>query len=574
MSIRDTLLAAYSAGNLLDAVAALASQDHKSIRDEVSSLHNAGEIDFVGGCLSDELDRLSQDSYFPLQRVFCDSLPKIECPVMDAATASIRLFEKGGTDGTVGLVFRALCKWFEQTLSRAEEGLTLLRFDNDRWSSLVRPVLLAGAAHDAGRFTVEALALSRQTHSTIPLDALSVLGAIVPGDDDVLLQQVINRFNEVIDATDSDHDAASTVRSALHLLERIGDSVATDVERLLVRVCKKPTPSVCRVIADDLYMRRKFFTDEMIDASLQALQNTNKEDVVAIKSIDLMLYQWNVDRDRERVLRFLQNLLSNRDDPVDIDQLRNFRHRLTNGSGELLGWYVVSLLLTGDHRLSIVADKLLPYPETRDGLDIDLAPFELGPRWIPFLARKILGYCLLKRESASALLLSCLRCVAIEERPALEELVVDQFLMNYLQAMEWFEAALSSNDPAEESVERLSASINQYVDDLTAMGVCPAFAPSDRQRQLQRYRQADFWRKVQDISEEGSLLSLVGRKATVLYGSGSIVYVYDKDGKGPHRKEMQFVEHKYTAEIPRLDAIDPVSLRYVTHRFQTEPPPS
>ncbi len=409
---------------------------------------------------------------------------------------------------------------------------------------------------------------------TIPLDALAVLGAIVPGDDVSLIQLVINRFNEVIDTTDFDHYAASTIRSSLHLLERIGGSVANDVERLLVRICKNPTPSVRRVIADNLYMRRKILTDAIMDASFQALQNTDKQDREAIRSIDLMLYQWDLDRDRERVLRFLRNFLSHREDPVDIDQLRDFRQKLTNGSGKLLGWYVVSLLLTGDYRLCISADKLLPYQETRDGLDIDLAPFELGSSWIPFLARKILGYCLLKRESASALLLSCLRCVSIEERTALEELVLDHFLMNYLQAMEWFEAALSSNDAAEESVERLSASVNQYVDDLTALGGCPAFAPSDRQRQLQRYRQADFWRNVRDKSEEGSLLSLIGHKSTVLYGSGSIAYVYDKDGKGPHRKEMQFVGHEYTAEIPRLDAIDPVSLRFVTHRFQTEPPPS
>ena len=573
MSIRDTLLTAYADGNLLDAVAALASQDHESISDEVSSLHNSGEIDFVRGCLSDELDRLSQDSYFPLQRVFCDSLPRIECPVMDAATASIRLFEKGGNDGTAGLVFRALRKWFEQRLSRAEEGLTLLRLDNDRWSSLVRPVLLAGAAHDAGRFSAEALALSCQTHSTIPLDALSVLGAIVPGDDTALLQQVINRFYEVIDTTDTEHDVASTLRSALHLLERIGDSVATDVERLLVRVCENPTPSVRRVIADELFMRRKVFTDAMIVASLRALQNTDKQDQEAIKSIDRTLYQWDVDRDRERVLRFLQKLLSHRDDPVDIDQLSNLSHKLTNGSGEVLGWYVVSLLLTGDHRLCIAADRLLPYQETRDGLDIDLAPFELGSSWIPFLARKVLGYCLLKRESASALLLSCLRSVSDEERSTLEGIVFDHFLMNYLQAIEWFQAALSENDPAEESVERLSASLKQYVDDLSELGICPAFAPSELERRLQGYRQGDFWRDVQKKAEQVSILSIVAHKVTVLHGSGSIADVYEKDGKGHRRREMKFAEHEHIVEFPRLNAIDPVGLSYITHRFQIEPQP-
>lgn len=574
MSIRDTLLTAYADGNLLDGIATLASQDHESMSDEVSNLHNSAEIDFVGACLSDELDRLSQDSYFPLQRVFCDSLPKIECPVKDAATACIRVFEKINPDLTAGLVFRALREWFQQRPSRAEEGLTLIRLDNDRWSSLVRPVLLAGAAQDAGRYTEEALALSRQTHSTIPLDALSVLGTIVPVDDSALLQQVINRFNEVIDTMRTENDVARVIRSAVSLLERIGDPVTPDVERIFDKVCKKPTASVRRVIADELFMRRKLFTDAMMDVSLQALQNTDKQDQEAIKYIDLMLSQWDFDRDRERVLGFLQNFFSDREDPCDIGQLSNFSHKVSNGSGEVLGWYVVSLLLTGNHRLCIAAEGLLPYQETRDGLDIDLAQFDLGSSWVPFLARKVIGYCLLKRECASALLLSCLRCVSDQERHTLEKIVFDHFLMNYLQAMEWLEAAVSENDPAEESVERLSARINQYVDELSELGTCAAFAPSELERRLQGYRQGDFWRDVQKKAQQMSILSIVAHKVTVLYGSGSITDVYDKDGKGQRRREMKFGEYQHIAEFPRLRAIDPVALSYITHSFQIEPRPS
>ena len=170
-----------------------------------------------------------------------------------------------------------------------------------------------------------------------------------------------------------------------------------------------------------------------------------------------------------------------------------------------LGWYIVSLLLTGDFRLCRAASQLLPYNETRDGLDIDLSPFSLKSPWVLYLSRKILGYCIVNKESAAALLLSCLRAVSDTDRSELEDLVRDRFLMNYLTATEWFEAAVSSNDPAQQSVRRLSQSMSSYVTELDQAGSCSAFRPNERERQLEAYRLGDFVRGVQKKAEEGSI---------------------------------------------------------------------
>ena len=249
----------------------------------------------------------------------------------------------------------------------------------------------------------------------------------------------------------------------------------------------------------------------MIDAAFSALQYTGKHEVHTVNAIDSVLYQWDLDSDRARVFEFLTNLLTQEDDPLDLDVLSDFRYQLRNQSGDVLGWYVVSLLLTGDHALCTAAARLLPY-KTHDGLDIDLHSFSLTRSWLFYLARKILGYCILNKESAAALLLSCLRSVTGQGRAELEELVYYHFCLNYLSAIDWFESAIADNDPARQSVDRLSSRLRAYVVELERHGTCTAFRPSERERRLQGYRRADFRREVQRKAEQGSLLSTLATR--------------------------------------------------------------
>ena len=311
----------------------------------------------------------------------------------------------------------------------------------------------------------------------------------------------------------------------------------------------------------------------MIDATFSALRYTDKHDIHTAKAIDSALYQWDLDSDRIRVFEFLANLLTQEDDPLDFEMLSDFRHQLRDQPGDVLGWYVTSLLLTGDHALCTAAERLLPYKETRDGLDIDLCPFSLTPPWLLHLARKILGYCILNKESAAALLLSCLRTVTETDRGELEELVFCHFCLNYLTAIDWFESTTSDHDPAKQSVDRLSSRLRAYVVNLERHGTCAAFRPSDREQRLQDYRRADFQRDVHRKAEQGSLLSALAHKATILYGTSSIAYVYKDADSEPHRQEVSMRSFEHFVEFPRLDVIDPVGFQYNIRLFRSEPPP-
>ena len=574
LSTHDEILSANSDGTLLSAIASTQYDECDSLAGALAELHNAGKLDILKAFRSDQLTALAGHSFFSLQRVFCLTLPRICSPIADAAATCRVLFEKAGHDLAAGQVYDALRDWLQLSRRRVDDGLTLVRHDLDIQTGITRHVLLAGAAYDVTIFVEEALELSRQPQPHIRQDALFALGRMALKDDGSIRARVMERLDQVIESPGSDRDAAIAIEAALQLLDRFGKKLVHIVESLLTKACKNPSPITRHAIAVGLRSRRKNYTEPMIDASFLAIQHANKHTRSTIDVIDSMLYQWDLDGDRQRVFRFLRNLLGHGPDAIDLDTLDSFRHKLTNSHGDLLGWYVVSFLLTGDPRLSVAANGLLPYNEAPASLAIDLTPFALGSAWVPFLARKVLGYCLVNKASASALLLSCLRAVSDEDRGDLEELVLHYFLTNYPGAVEWFETAVSPDDPARMSVERLSSALKAYLKELRRTDPCAAFRPSHRERQLQAYRQADLLRNIQKEAEKHSVLSQLVHRSVLLYGTGSIYYMHTREGRDPHRQETSLASFHQTMEIPRLDVIDPVGLQYAIYRFRSEAPPT
>lgn len=574
MNARERILQANDAGTLLETLAAIPYDQLDSVAKSISDLHNRGEIDFLAAYEPSPLAEDLNHSFFALQRIFCETLPRIECSAEAAASACKIMIARGGDRVSADLINKAFSTWIRQNPARAEETLALIHCDIDTHAPLVTPVLVAGATHDVDRYVEEAFAFSDHPKSKIQLDAVWALAQIVPIDDETLLTRAINRIDDLIDTPDPDENTAIAVDAALLLLQRGSADIVHAVEPLLRKACKHQIPAILRALAYGLSTRRHLYTEAMIDASLAALRCVDKHDIHTIKTIDLMLYQWDLDGDRQRVLGFLVQFLTNDDDAPNIDALKDFTHKLGDEEGSVLGWYVVSLLLTGDHKLGTSAAHLLPYQQLQDGLDIDLTPLSLSSPWILYLARKILGYCLINKEATAALLLSCLRAIPVQDRPELEQLVLSYFLLNYLSAIDCFKAAISPTDPARHSVAQLSRALTSYVNDLERAGICPAFAPSERERQIQCYRQADYYRNVHKQAEEASILFNLAHKSTILYGTASIAYIYRDATSDPERKEITMSTHEVSAEFPRMDLIDPVGLQLAIRLFCSEPPPS
>ena len=82
---------------------------------------------------------------------------------------------------------------------------------------------------------------------------------------------------------------------------------------------------------------------------------------------------------------------------------------------------------------------------------------------------------------------------------------------------------------------------------------------------------------MQNIQREalrGSIVSKIAHQAVVLYGTGTIYYMYTSDESEPHRQESNFASFQQTIDIPRLEVFDPVGLDFALRRFRAEPPPS
>ena len=574
MTALETILAARDSGTLLESLAATPYDHVDFVADALTEAHNRGDIDFLAACDTHSLQKINVHSFFSLQHLFCRALPTINCSAEQAATACRRMFERASPDMAAGLVYDALLDWFRKSPHRTEEGLALIRRDPSSHTHLIRPVLLAGPTHDNTTYIDEAFVLSYDPQSHIRIDALWTLARILPPDHKCKLQRLTSLLIETAKATVPAEEIAAAVDATIHLLWRCGSTISHAAEEIISTVSNSPSPEINHALASGLLSKREAFTETMIDAAFLSLQSTDRNATPVLDEIDSILYIWDLDKDRRRVLKFLSSLLGHRDNAPKISDLKNFAHNLENSHGELLGWYVVSLLLTGDYNLCEAAARLLPSRQAQKELSIDLDEFLLTPNWILFLARKLVSYCLMTKEATAALLLSCLRATPPQNCLEIEQIIFDYFLMNYLDAIDWMDAAVPSTDVARESVDRLSTRVRLYIEDLDRLGKCTAFIPSERERQIQAYRRADFFRNVRKKAETASVFATIAQKSTILYGTSSIVYVYRVPGSEPDRQELSMTTHETYVELPRLNVLDPVGLQYSIRRFQAEPPPS
>ena len=576
MNIKESVRLAIDNGKLLSVIAETSYDERNNLVQVLSAFHNSGYIDFLSVCRSDQLDAISGRSFFVVQQVFCDTLPGLDCSAADAAATCRILFERAGNDLAADHVFDSLLEWLQKSPEMTYDGLELIRRDAGASPQIVRSILLAGARHDTIRYAEEALDFAIRRQSPARLGAIEALGAMEIQKYQDILPKVIQCLDDAIENPTSENDTVVALRATFGLLNRLKAEQLDTVRPLVLKACKNPNVNTLHEIIRGIHVNRKVYTEEMIDVALAAIQKFHSGVTSIIEEIDFMLYQWDVVLDKQRIMRFLVEIIGDKKHTITFEHFKNFSHKLrTEESGEVLGWFVVSLLLTGEHQLCIAANQLLPRSEIPVGLDIDLSQFLLDGPMTLFLSRKIIGYCYTNVMCTCAMLMSCMRTVSGDRRGELEKTVFKYFLINYPNAIESFRNYISSpSDPARLSVERLSQDVGKYLKRLRQHRLCDAFRPSERERQLQHYRLSDSMDQIQRDASEHSIASKIAHQSLVLYGTGSVYYVYSGDESQLRRQVSSFSSFEQTIEFPRLSVLDPVGLHFATLSLRSEPRPS
>ena len=411
MSLRDTLTSANADGTLLCTIAEKWYDHHKEILVPVIELHNSGQFDFVGTCGKNELEKVPGERFFGLQRVFCQVLPELECTVSEAAAGCQALYDKAAGDGTAGHVYESLRQWLEKTPQRVETSLVQIGGSYDTRGDVTRCVLLAGSSHDLGKYVKKAVKLSRKEGWSTRRGSIIAMGYLPLGENESDLDLVLTRLRELIEAPRSEEESGIAIEAAFNLLSTIGVTLVGCIEPLLKKACDNRSSISRQAIAYGLESNGKLYTDAMLGASLEALKGTSSKESETLQVIDSVLSKCDLENDRQRVLDVITGLLGRVIDEIDFNDLEDLQHKLKYGPGEILGWYAVSLLLTGNHRLCEFADRLLPFRSVPVGIDIDLATLVADSRWIVFLAKKLIGYCLINTErSRNAIIGLSSRC--------------------------------------------------------------------------------------------------------------------------------------------------------------------
>ncbi|MDE0221323.1 MAG: hypothetical protein OXJ90_18795 [Spirochaetaceae bacterium] len=572
MSIEHKVLSAHANGTLLSVVAETPYEETGVLAETLSTLSNSGRIAFLNACKSDQLNGLSGTSLYGFQRVFCMTLPRVECSAKAAVVTAGLILDRAEDALTASRVSDALREWFQRTRQRAQSGLELIQSDMRMYSRALRPVLVAGAQHDVRKYASAALSVARQPMTEGRLDAIAALGLMDLRQHTDLVLEVVRCLEEAIERPVSDHDAPVAIRAAIGTLQHLGAESCHLIEPVLLKGCRSPTQNALHEIVLGVYSHKCVYTSRMIDASFSAIASAVQHRRDTIDLIDSLLYEWDIRGDRKRVLALVVKLFGHDDESLNVERLDAFGHRLRSGSADLLGWYVVSMLMTGEKPVCLAASQLLPQDEAPKGLDIDLADFSQDGNRILFLCRKIIGYCLANKWGAAALLMSCMRAVPDDLSPELERTVFDYFLINYPSSIDWFEKNVSSTDRARSMVTRLSDKLRKYLSGIQEAGFCEAFRPSERQLGLQHHRETNMWQTIQRQAYERSIASVLAQESTVLYGTGSIYYLYTGDDSSPHRQVSTFGSYKQEMEIPRLEVLDPVGLDHALRRFRSEVP--
>ena len=573
MSVRDDIRLICNEGNLLEVLAGTKNSDREDVAAVLVELHNAGEINLLHACTQSRLELIPKSHYYFLGQIFREVLPRIRCTTEEAITFCQPFFNQTGGQLFASALEGALQEWFSKSIEFVDEVLAFIRTNGDATYRITRSVLVAGSTHEGERFVNEALELSQVQNDNVRRGALSVLGQIT-SPNEPLINGVLDRLREVIGSSAPELEQIAALNAALELLDRSGETGRDELQRLVVDSCQNPGTMLRLAIYEGFYRYQSLFTDSMTDAAFELMGNTDCNDAAAISAIDDVLENWDNKDDRKRVFDLLVRVVGRDENPVSMDLLPNFSYGIANGGKGLLGWYVVSLLLTGNDKLSRAAAHLLPVHGTQHSLDVDLSIFSLTPPWVLFLVKKIIAYCHLNVQGTASLLLACLRSLAGQDTTAVEHLTFKYFLINYPHAIDFFKSATSSDDVAADSVTRLSREIDAYLEGLYKSGICAEFRPSEREILLQRYKQLGFWRDAHDLAEQQSVFIHSMRQITMLYGTALITRVSQSLDSKPVRQEIPLSSHEQKIYIPRMYAMDPVGLKYVFNQFKKDRPPS
>jgi hypothetical protein len=299
---------------------------------------------------------------------------------------------------------------------------------------------------------------------------------------------------------------------------------------------------------------------------LTALRVVNPEHNGTLEQLDLAL-QGLIERGKgEEVIRFLVDLAGTAPD-LDLNEtFDNFYHSLL-ADPVLLPSATVKFLLSGHRNVSDALAHQLSVNRRDEPLTLP-APILAGiDRRL--LSRKISGYFFLLPVPATALLVSIIEASDTAEAVHVAHHLYRWFLVNYHAARTYLAKVKPVSKVAKRFVGELKRAQKAYLANLDTVAPVRELAPSERHREVERVKAEEMAVSIRKGAEEKSVFFGLVKRSVLLYGTGSISYVSERDGTlRPISMELKSMGVSW--EMPQLDRLDPLGMGYQLEVFRAE----
>lgn len=574
--IREALLAAHGGGTFLLGVHRTATggnEDREALPSVLADLHNAGQVDVVAAFEQLQNGPDQKPNFFFTRHHFEKALPSLNAPIPQVMRCVAHLFRAAGTDMAAGSILNSFVDFCTKDASRPKEAIAAIEADSSSLRDLLLGALVAGSGLDSHIYFGEAQRLGKSGDVELRKRALHAIGRLKWPAGEPPPEQALAALEENVCHEADDEVLASAIKAAFWLFEQ--DNAYTERTATLIgSALSKGGEVALHAASEILGLGAATVPDTVLDALLAHLPRTKATNLGTLRNIDYGISELLESTRASRAIELWEDLLlahpgvltGHRFDNAARTVCRS--HALT--SRVLTRWF-----LRGDKPLCECA-RLIVEAAHDSPMHPEVDPTEFGEDSFVsagFLARKAIGFLILKPESIASLLVSLMRFTRSQEtRDELANLLFDPVVLNYPgSARAYVEAQFAAETgPVKEALGMVVKQATGYESALNSIGRLPELHPSETQRQTHnRRQQRTMSESMKKAQSESALLSIVSR-SVLLYGRTSIHLLRGLDNS-VQRTEIPLRTIGTEMELPRGLVIDPSELDSMLRAFCTEP---
>lgn len=560
-SIAINALTSFRDRSLLDVMDQSARSDaNRALAEALATLHNEGQIDFLGIATWPELATLPKHRSYFVESLLNTVLPRLEA-TPHAILDYVLALESSLT--TSRWFLDGVRAWMLAHPAQAREIVQEALKQNP-----TAVTLLSNALQAVGN-----LALTRQIitdHADERRErAFHAIGWTVHPDPSEVAASVATLTSVLKDEID-DALRAQGLTALATLFDQMRMALTPEAVQLLARLATGAGNLTHHQAARALF-HAETLGAEAVTILLDALLNVDPKHEGTLDSLDLALSKMLEGALRDTALAFLGRLIAAAGGEIALSTFDITTSQLLTAPPDVLADTIIDWLLSGDPTLGKGVEQLLG---RIGGNPVVLNP-DLGKRGFSgdrliSLSRKAVGFLHLQPVTAASILASAFRAAPKAAASNIEALLFETLLVNYSGDLETYLRTVGKSDKAYAGVRRALRRKADYLKGLQAVGRLPELRPSAVRRQIEHERHSDEMRQRFAVARSASPLLGLIRSSTLLYGRRSMNFMVDSNGER-QSTEIILQSHGSSFEVARGLKLDPMGLEEMSLIFRAEP---